>query len=104
MVDKPSINKLKPAVGSVVFISLTSSYILTYVLHIITVVSLEVDHYKGKMREDVLQIETIKTDIEIRTMTNMMIRNINDLSKSCKRYKSSKKNKPKKHYSKDISP
>ena len=78
MVDKPSINKLKPAVGSVVFISLTSSYILTYVLHIITVVSLEVDHYKGKMREDVLQIETIKTDIEMSTMTIMMIRNIKE--------------------------
>ena len=81
MVDKPSLNKLKSAVGSVVFVSLTSSHIIIYVHLIFTVVSLEVDHVKGKMREDVQQIETIKTDIvhhliEISTMTIMMIRTI----------------------------
>ena len=48
---------------------------------IFTVVSLEVDHGIGKIRQDILQIETIKTDIvhhliEISTMTIMVIRTI----------------------------
>ena len=83
MVEQPSLNKLKHTVGSVVFVSLTSSHIIVYFLLIFTVVSLEVDHVKGKMREDVLQIETIKTDIvhhliEISTMTIMMIKTIRE--------------------------
>ena len=81
MVEQSSLNKLKHTVGSVVFVSLTSSRIIIYVFLIFTVVSLEADHGIGKMREDVLQIETIKTDIvhhliEISTMTIMMIRTI----------------------------
>ena len=81
LVDKRSVNELKPAVGSLVFVSLTSSHIIVYFLLIFTVVSLEVDHVKGKMREDVLKIETIKTDIvhhliEISAMTITMIRTI----------------------------
>ena len=83
MVDKPSLNKLKHSVGSVVFVSLTYSHIIIYVHLIFTVVSLEVDHDTGKMREDALQIETIKRDIvhhliEISIMTIMMIRNIRE--------------------------
>ena len=83
MVDKRSVNELKPAVGSLVFVSLTSSHIIVYFLLIFTVVSLEVDHDTRKMREDVLQIETIKTDIvhhliEISTKTIMTIKTIRE--------------------------
>ena len=83
MVDKRSVNELKPAVGSLVFVSLTSSHIIIYFLLIFTEISVEVDHDTRKMREDALQIETIKTDIahhliEISTKTIMMIRNIRE--------------------------